>query len=93
MEDDDAQQKIWDEMVSILSQNLDETINYLNSASIDEIYYISSVYDDLSGIFKSNELITCMEKNAERTGVDCDADIKFAKEALNESLTRETIDI
>jgi len=85
IEDDDAQQKIWDEMISILSENINETIEFLNSASKDEIYYISSVYDDLSEIFKSIKLIECMEKNAQRTGVDCDADIKFAKEALNQT--------
>lgn len=84
-EDDGAQKAIWDEMVSILSVNINETIEYLNSASKDEIYYISSVYDDLSEIFQSNELITCMEINAQRTGVDCAVDIEYAKKALNHS--------
>ena len=82
MEDEYAQKNIWDEMISILSKNLNETIEYLNSASKEEIYYTCSIYDDLSEIFKSKELIDCMEKNALRTGVDCSVDIQCAKDAM-----------
>lgn len=83
LEDDSSQQDIWNEMIKILSNNLEETIAYLDSASKEEIYYISSIYDDLSERFKSKELIECMQRNAIRTGVDCNVDIEFALKALN----------
>lgn len=83
-EDDSSQQDIWNEMIKILSNNLEETITYLDSASKEEIYYISSIYDDLSERFKSKELIECMKRNATKTGVDCNADIEFALKTLNE---------
>ena len=83
-EDDSSQQDIWNEMFKILSNNLEETIAYLDSASKEEIYYISSIYDDLSERFKSKKFIECMQRNAIRTGVDCNVDIEFALKALNE---------
>lgn len=81
-EDDFSQQEIWNEMYKILSNNLVETITYLDSASKDEIYYISSIYDDLSEHFKSQELIECMKRNSIRTGVNCKDDIEFAIKAM-----------
>lgn len=83
-EDDSSQQDTWNEMIKILSNNLEETIAYLDSASKEEIYYISSIYDDLSERFKSKELIECMKRNATRTGIDCNRDIEFALKTLNE---------
>ncbi len=51
---------------------------------VTEIYYISSIYDDLSEILKSKKLIKCIQRNATRTGADCNVDIEFALKALNE---------
>lgn len=82
MEDDYAQCEIWDEMYKILSENLEDTIKYLNDASSLEIYYVSSIYDDLSKHFQSEELIKCMEKNATRSCVDCRIDIENAKSVM-----------
>ena len=84
-EDDEAQKEIWDEMLLILSKNLNETITYFDHASKNEIYYISSVWDDLSEVFKSKELIECMKNNAKRTGVNCDVDIEYAIKAITDS--------
>ena len=83
-EDDYSQQDIWNEMIKILSNNLEETIAYLDSASKEEIYYISSIYDDLSEILKSKKLIKCIQRNATRTSADCNVDIEFVLKALNE---------
>ena len=82
LEDDFAQNSIWNEMFEILSQNLNDTITFLDNISADELEYICSIFDDLSEHFKSQELIECMERNALRTGVDCSIDIEYAKKAL-----------
>lgn len=80
--DDCAQNEIWREMFDILSENLNETINYLDNCSKNQFYYICALFEDLSGHFRSLELIECMKRNAERTGVDCGVDIGCAENAL-----------
>ena len=69
-------------MFEILSQDLNETIAYLNNITSEELEYICSIFDDLSEHFKSMKLIECMGKNADRTGVDCKIDIEYAKKAF-----------
>ena len=83
LEDDFAQNFIWNEMFEILSQNLNDTITFLDNSTAEELEYICSIFDDLSEHFKSQELIECMERNAARTGVDCSVDIEYAKKALD----------
>lgn len=80
--DDDAQDDIWEEMCKILSENLEETIKYLDNASSLEIYYVSAIYDDVNEHFQSEEFIKCIERNAIRTGVDCEVDIRRAREVM-----------
>ena len=40
MEDDMAQEQIWKEMLTILSENIDETMNYLDVTNKDDLSYI-----------------------------------------------------
>lgn len=82
--DDYVQERIWQEMYDILSVNLNETMQYLDGISKEDISYVCSVFDDLSEHFQSKELIKCMEKNAKRTGFDCSVDIECAKEMLKD---------
>lgn len=79
MEDDMAQEQIWKEMLTILSENIDETMNYLDVTNKDDLSYICALFDDLSTHFQSQKLIDCMERNTKRTGLNCWTDIKFAK--------------
>lgn len=69
-------------MYDILSVNLNETMQYLDGISKEDISYVCSIFDDLSEHFQSKELIECMEKNAKRTGFDCSVDIECAIEML-----------
>lgn len=82
LNDDCAQERIWQEMYDILSVNLNETMQYLDSISKEDISYVCSIFDDLSEHFQSKELIECMKKNAKRTGFDCSVDIECAIEML-----------
>ena len=79
MEDDMAQEQIWKEMLAILSENIDDTMNYLDGTNKDDLSYICTLFDDLSTHFQSQKLIECMGRNAKRTGLNCWTDIKFAK--------------
>ncbi|MGM9970848.1 MAG: hypothetical protein ACI35W_00365 [Anaeroplasmataceae bacterium] len=71
-----------EQLFEIFKVNLNECIEFLDSCSAEELYWISELFDDLSEHFKSQELIECMERNALRTGVDCSIDIEYAKKAL-----------
>lgn len=51
LEDDYAQYDIWNEMYKIMSEDLEETIKYLDSAPAFDYEYICSVFDDLSEHF------------------------------------------
>ncbi len=73
----------YEELLQIFKENLYESINYLNTCSSDEFYWLSELFEDLSEYFKSQELIDCMEQNSKRTGVDCSTNINYAKDALN----------
>lgn len=73
----------WESQFSILTENLNGTIKFLDSCSKEEFYWVSELFEELSEYFKSKELIDCMERNAKRTGEDCSMDIKYAKDALN----------
>ena len=71
-----------EQLFGIFKVNLNECIEFLDSCSAEELYWISEIFDDLSEYFQSSDLIECMERNAARTGVDCSIDIEYAKKAL-----------
>lgn len=83
VENDIESDYFWKESFKILSINLNETIAYLDSINAEDLFYIRSIFDDLSEYFKSIELVECMERNAKRTGVDCAVDIEYAKMYLS----------
>lgn len=74
-----------EQLLEIFKENLTESMNFLDSCSANEFYWISELFDDLSEYFQSQKLIECMERNAMRTGVDCAIDIEYAKKALKQS--------
>ena len=82
-ENDYESNYFWKESFKILSIDLNETIEYLDSISAGDLFYIKSIFDDLSEHFKSIELIECMERNAKSTGGDCKVDIEYAKMYLS----------
>ena len=49
-----------------LKINLDDTINYLNTCSKQELDWASETFEDLSEYFKSQRLIECVERNITR---------------------------
>lgn len=83
IENDIESDYFWKESFKILSINLNETITYLDSINAEDLFYIRSIFDDLSDYFQSSELIECMERNAIRTGVNCSVDIEYAKKAMS----------
>lgn len=72
----------WNESFKLLSVNLKDTITYLDNINAKDLFYIRSIFDDLSEHFQSINLIECMKRNAIRTNLNCDVDIECAIKAL-----------
>ena len=56
----------WSKMIEVMTTNLEWTISYIDSASEEEIYFSSEVWDDISEFWRSPELIAAMERAKER---------------------------
>lgn len=50
----------WNEIIELLSDNINETIAYLNNCSEKEVYYISEVFEDIAERTNSKEYIKCL---------------------------------
>lgn len=76
----------WKLELEVLEVSLETTIEYINTASEDEIYWCSEVWEDLSTFWKSKQLIEAMENCQKRypnIAKKIQVDIDFAKKALN----------
>lgn len=49
-----------------LKKDLDETINYIDTCSEKELFWVSEVFDELSEYFQSQKLIDAVERNVKR---------------------------
>ncbi len=74
-----------EQLLEIFKNNLTDSMKFLDSCSVEELYWISEIFDDLSKYFQSSELIECMERNVIRTGVDCSVDIEYDKKAMSKT--------
>ena len=73
-------EKYWNKMTILLTQNEDETIDYLNECNEDELYYISEIFEDISEQFQSERFITCLRKLDKKfPNVDMTKDIDIAE--------------
>ena len=61
-EDDYGIYECWDKMTEILSQDIDETIQYLENCSEEDIYFISEIFEDISEKVKSEKYIICLRE-------------------------------
>ena len=82
--DNIATQNIWDKEIEVLTFSTDATIEFLNTSDKDTLYWSSEVWEDISSILKSKELVEAMEKSALRYDdirdelLDCANDARMA---------------
>jgi len=80
---DPAIESCWQQMVDEFNDEQD-TINYLNSCSEKEIYWISSVFDDLAYKFSSKTYVDCIKQLAKKfPKVDMALEIKIAESYIS----------
>lgn len=75
----------WEEITSIFIQSEDDTIEYLERCSQEELYWISEVFDDISAQLQSLRFIECIEKlPGKYPELDLEQDIGWAKQSMLE---------
>ncbi|MGX9292765.1 hypothetical protein ACSLGF_16510 [Bacillus sp. A015] len=62
LNDDYGIQKSWDEIIEVLGENEERTLDYLDHCSKEDLYWISEVFEDISEVLQSKELIKCLRR-------------------------------
>ncbi|UED78739.1 hypothetical protein FH508_0014895 [Lysinibacillus sp. CD3-6] len=76
---DPAISECWDRLVIEFTNEFD-TIEFLNSCSEEEVYWISSVFDDLAYKFPSRKYLDCIKQLAKKyPEIDMAHDIELAE--------------
>lgn len=72
---------IWDELTSLLSVDVEKTINYLNECNNLEIEFLSAVFEDIAYNLKSNRYIMEIENLKNKfPNLNLDSIVDLAKE-------------
>ncbi|WPC43876.1 hypothetical protein [Clostridium sp. JS66] len=73
----------WRELTDIFTENQEDTIEFLNTCSEENVEWISEVFEDISEILQSSQFISCIEKlNDKFKDLNLDQDIRYAKEVI-----------
>lgn len=74
----------WDEIVDMLSQDLEETRKFLNDECNEhQVWYMAGYYEDISYNLQSNEFINMLEDLQNKyPNIDIKQDIQWAKDAI-----------
>ena len=60
-------QQSWKDVLSIISENLDDTVSFIeNDCTADEFSWLSEIYDEIIDVFPSNRIITALRKTASK---------------------------
>ncbi|EOP57926.1 hypothetical protein IIW_00079 [Bacillus cereus VD136] len=55
-------EKYWEQLTERLSEDIEHTIKFLDSASEEEIEWISEVFEDIDYSTKNKEYIDCLKR-------------------------------
>ncbi|MGI2749701.1 hypothetical protein ACRS52_13650 [Bacillus cytotoxicus] len=55
-------EKYWEQLAELLSEDIEHTIKFLDSASEEEIEWISEVFEDIDYGTKNKEYIDCLKR-------------------------------
>ncbi|MCM2989958.1 hypothetical protein M3580_12050 [Bacillus safensis] len=66
LNDNHGIQKSWGEIIEILGENEERTLDYLERCSKEDLYWISEVFEDITAVLQSKELIKCLRRLDEK---------------------------
>lgn len=73
----------WDEIVSMLSEDLNQTKEYLSNCEEHEIWFMGGYFEDISYNFQSKEFIDFLQILQEKhPDIDMTQDIEWAVDAI-----------
>ena len=73
----------WEELTQILIQDEEATIVYLNNCNLENVYWISEIFEDISAQLQSRRFIECIEQLSNKfPELDMEQDILYAREML-----------
>ena len=62
LNDDYGIQNSWNEIIEVLVKNEGNTLKYLENCGKEDLYWLSEVFEDITEIIQSKELINCLRK-------------------------------
>lgn len=86
--DDFGLEKIWEEEISILTENLEKTINYIsNECPDEEFYWMSEVFEEIVQKTQSIDFINAIKERVKKVSdkeysENIEQEIKFAESYL-----------
>lgn len=85
--DDFATEKCWKQMTEILSEDMADTISFFkNECTIEEFYWLSSIFEDIITKVQSTDLISIWRFKLSNISLE-----KFRKENIKSSLMQTSI--
>jgi len=81
--DDPRIMEKWNELTQIFVQDEEDTILYLNNCEMENINWISEIFEDISEQLQSDRFIECIDKlSIKFPELDLEQDILYAKEVM-----------
>lgn len=78
-------EEYWGVIVNELSQNIDDTKEYLNECSNEEIEFISGYFEDVSYNLQSKDFIDFLkELQKQHPNIDIKKEIQWAEDAIED---------
>lgn len=81
--DDPRIMEKWNELTQIFVRDEEDTIVYLNNCNMENINWISEIFEDISEQLQSDRFVECIEQlSIKFPELDLEQDILYAKEAM-----------
>lgn len=87
LQDDYGIQKCWDKMIELLSNDEQETFEYLKQCSKEDLFFVSEVFEDVAEKLQSRDYIKCLrDLDVKFPDLEMKKDIDIAEECMTNSI-------
>lgn len=81
--DDPRIQNYWNLLTKMLSENENDTIEFLNECEESELYWLSEIFEDISQNLRSINFVKFLHTLKDKfPSLDLDVDIEYAEKAI-----------
>lgn len=83
LNDDKGIERCWNDLIKVFSESEVDTIEYLEKCEMNELYWISEIFEDISKNLQSSEFIRCLKRlNNKYPELNMTKDIELAEEYM-----------